>query len=293
MKHFKLLSILLAFILITGFNSDKPAYRLFDSNGKQVKYKKLLKAAENADVILFGELHNNPVCHWLQLELTKDIYNLKNKDLILGAEMFEADNQLILDEYVSGKISQKNFENEAKLWNNYKTDYKPLIEFAKENELIFVANNIPRRYAAIVHKKGFDGLNDLDDEAKKFIAPLPFGYDPELPGYKAMMSMMGGMGKGKGHTNENLPKAQASKDATMAYFITENLQPGKVFLHFNGTYHSNNFEGISWYLKKTFPELIILTISSVEQADIENLDEEYLNQANFIICIPETMTKTY
>ena len=151
-----------------------------------------------------------------------------------------------MDEYLSGDIKQKSFEAEAKLWNNYSTDYKPLVELAKENELRFVASNIPRRYASIVHKGGFEVLGNLSEEAKELIAPLPIEYDAELPCYKGMLEMKGGMG----HVNENLPKAQAIKDATMAHFILEDFNPGSLVIHFNGSYHSDNYESISWYLKK-------------------------------------------
>ncbi|MFV0268454.1 MAG: ChaN family lipoprotein [Draconibacterium sp.] len=168
------------FLVFTAFKTDKPAYLLFDKDGKKVKYEKMLKQIQEVDVVLFGELHDNPISHWLQLELTKDLYELKGKNLVLGAEMFESDNQVILDEYLSGKISQRNFEDEMKLWPNYKTDYKPLVEFAKDSGLYFVATNVPRRYAALVNKNGFEGLEELSDEAKTFLPPLPPAYDSTL-----------------------------------------------------------------------------------------------------------------
>ncbi|MBI9039352.1 MAG: ChaN family lipoprotein [Bacteroidales bacterium] len=174
----KLILLFITFVLFTAMKTDKATYQLFNSEGKQIKYKKLLKAANEADIILFGELHNNPICHWLQLELTKDLFSSKNANIILGAEMFESDNQLIINEYLLGVIKKRNFEKEARLWPNYETNYKPLLEFAKENDLKFVATNIPRRYASIVHSKGFEALNDLEPEAKLFIAPLPIEYDP-------------------------------------------------------------------------------------------------------------------
>lgn len=102
--------------------------------------------------------------------------------------------------------------------------------------------------------------------------------------------MMGGAG---GHVNENLPRAQAVKDATMAYFILKNLKPGQTFLHFQGTYHSDNFEGINWYLKQAAPELKILTINSSEQTNIDTLSAENKNKADYILAIPESMTKTH
>lgn len=285
-------SIILALIVLLsyGMKNDKPAYRFYDSDGKKTKYKKVLKESLEADIIFFGELHNNPVCHWLQLELTKDIFEEKSSSLVIGAEMFESDNQLLIDEYLQDKIAGKNFEREAKLWPNYKTDYKPLLEFAKVNNIDFIATNIPRRYASVVYKKGFEGLDSLTSEAKELIAPLPVKYDPELEGYKSMLEMMGG---GMGHGSENLPKAQAIKDATMAHFILQNMNEASIFIHYNGAYHSKNFEGIVWYIKQQNPELKILTISTEEQASLDSLKTEYQNTADFILVTPENMTKTH
>lgn len=96
-----------------------------------------------------------------------------------------------------------------------------------------------------------------------------------------------------GHGGENLPKAQAIKDATMAYFIHKNLKNNSLFIHFNGSYHSDNFEGIFWYLKQLNTELKIKTISTVEQNSIEKLEVSNKNKADFIIAVPENMIKTY
>ena len=133
-------------------------------------------------------------------------------------------------------IPEAKFEDEARLWQNHKTDYKPLLQFAFEQGIRFVATNVPRRYANLVYRKGFEGLDSLSDEAKKYLPPLPVAYDPELPGYKSMREM-GQMGHGK--VSDNLPKAQAIKDATMAHFILKNWSAGKQLLHFNGAYHSD------------------------------------------------------
>ena len=190
------------FILATLFtvsaSAQKPAYKLFREDGKKVKYEKMMEAAAGADIVLFGEYHTNPISHWLQLEITNDLFEARGSDLILGAEMFEADNQLIMDEYLAGQISEKKFEEEARLWKNYTTDYKPLVLIAKENDLIFVASNIPRRYASMVFKKGVLSLDSLSDEAKSYIAPLPLEYDTSLNCYKQMMGAGGSpMGEAK------------------------------------------------------------------------------------------------
>ena len=249
----------------------------------------MLRQLKDADIVLFGELHNNPIAHWLQIELTKDLYAEEGNNLVLGAEMFESDNQLILDEYLDSLISQRRFEAEARLWKNYKTDYKPLVEFANEKQLRFVATNVPRRYASLVNSEGFEGLENLSDEAKKFLPPLPVKYDSTLNAYKSMLEM-NGMGS---HVTPNFPKAQAIKDATMAHFILENWSPGKLVLHFHGAYHSENFESIYWYLKQENSDLNIVTIHTTAQEDISELEEENHGKADFTICVDEDMTKTH
>ena len=181
--------IILLISLLTGMSAlaQNPAYKLFREDGRKVKYEKMLESASEADIVLFGEYHTNPISHWLQLELTTDLLERKGDNLMLGAEMFEADNQLILDEYLAGWITEAKFEEEARLWKNYMTDYKPLVELAKENELTFVATNIPRRYANMVFKKGVVSLDSLSEEARSYIAPLPLVYDTSLSCYKQLM----------------------------------------------------------------------------------------------------------
>ena len=281
-----LLSVL--FFVFTAFKTDKPAYLLFNKDGKIMNYEKMIKQLEDADIVLFGELHDNPVVHWLEYEVSKDLYDLKGKNLVLAAEMFEADNKVILSEYVDSLISQSNFEAEAKLWPNYKTDYKPLVEFARSKNIPFIATNVPRRYASLVNKSGFEGLNELSAEAKSYLPPLPIKYNPELNCYKSMMKMEE-MGS---HVTPNFPKAQALKDATMSHNILKNWSKGKVLVHFHGAYHSENFESIYWYLKQANPDLKILTIHSVSQSDISDLDKDNTGKADFTICVDENMTKT-
>lgn len=283
MKRYFLLAVLVLNAAVQA--QDKLPYQLYNKEGKKTTYKKLLKAATDAEVVLFGEQHDNALVHWLQLELTKDLAAVK--PLVLGAEMIEADNQKQLNQYLAGQINQKAFDSVARLWPNHKTDYKPLVDLAKEKKFPFIATNIPRKYASLVYKQGFEALNNLTPEEKTWMAPLPIAYDPSLHGYVAMMAMSGG------HGGANLPKAQAVKDATMGYFIAQNLTPGTVFVHYNGTYHSDNFEGINWYLKKDKPAVKIVTIAAVTQKELDSLEKDYLNIADFIIVVDEDMTKTY
>jgi uncharacterized iron-regulated protein len=279
------LTLSLLFSVFIVFGQQQP-YVIYNSKGKKVTYKKLLKAADDSDIILFGEYHNNPISHWLQLELTKGLQ--VNNRLILGAEMFEADNQTALNQYLAGEIDRKGLDTLARLWNNYDTDYAPLVNFAKANNLPFIATNIPRKYASMVFKNGgFTALDGLSDLEKSWIAPLPIPFDATLPQYKKMLDMMGG------HGGTDIVKAQAIKDATMAHFILENYKSGDTFLHYNGAFHSDFHEGILWYLQQQQTDLNYMTISAVSQKEVSKLAEENLGRADFIICVDEDMTTTY
>lgn len=280
------LLISLAFLLISNsiFSQKKP-FVIYNSEGKKVTYKKMIKTLVKNDIILFGELHNNPISHWLQYEVTSDLN--ESKPLILGAEMFEADNQIALSDYLKGQITYKGLDSLARLWKNYKTDYAPLVDFAKEKKLPFIATNIPRRYAKLVFKNGFKALDSLSNKEKEWIAPLPIPFDSDLPTYKNILVMMGE------HGSPELVMAQATKDATMAFFILKSYKKNSLFIHYNGAYHSDNYEGILWYLKKERSELKYATISTVSQDNVNKLLEENQHKADFIICVDINMTKTY
>lgn len=284
MKKFNLFLIFL-WITSMGYSQNKPAYQIFNASGKKVSYQKMLKSMGKVDLVLFGELHDNPIAHWLQLATLQDLH--QKRALTLGAEMFEADNQKGLDDYLAGKITAKELGTQVRLWRNFSTDYKPLLDFAKKNQIKFIATNIPRTYANLVYKNGFQVLDTLSINYKKWIAPLPIEYDASLPGYQNMLKMAAG------HGGDNLPKSQAMKDATMAHFILQNRENDRLFIHYNGSYHSDFFEGIGWYLKRKEPNLKIVTIATAEQKGLKKLETEHKNKANFIIVVDSEMTKTY
>jgi uncharacterized iron-regulated protein len=284
----------LLFILMSGIifpdiemDAEKPAYLLYNQDGEVISYSVLVEKSMESDLIFFGEIHNSAIAHWLQHELVKDLAADTLRTTHIGMEMFEADQQLLIDEYFGGQIAQSSFENEARLWDNYQTDYKPVVEFARESGLRIVATNIPRRYATSVYRQGPDVLEGLSSYSKQWIAPLPVEVDKELSGYKNIAQAV------HGHGGENLVYAQAVKDATMAHFILLNMGAGDRMIHLNGSYHSNNREGIVWYIKDAVSGYEILTINTIVTDDPTDVDPDHLQAADVTLVVPSRMTTTF
>ncbi|MCB0686568.1 MAG: ChaN family lipoprotein [Saprospiraceae bacterium] len=268
-----------------AYSQNKPAYQIFNAKGKRISYGKMKKKLASKDIVLFGEIHNNPIDHWLQLELLQDLFQVRKT--ILGFEMFEADNQEPLDRYLKGELEQIDADSTMRLWGNYHTDYAPLVEFAKMHHIPVIATNVPAQYAKNVYRYGFKALEGLDEKALSYIAPQPMPFDPDLKTYQDILEMMAH------HGTPELVMAQALRDATMAHFILKYYQPGTLFLHMNGTYHSEYYEGILWYLRQSQPTLQYGTIATTDQPSLKKLLEENKGKADFIICVDENMAKTH
>jgi uncharacterized iron-regulated protein len=285
----KLIILLLSLTAFISYAQPKPAYSIFTSEGKETDYGKMLKVLLDADIIFIGETHNCPISHWLEYEIASDVIKKSPKGLVLGAEMFESDNQLLVDEYTQGLISSDKFEAEAKLWDNYWTDYASLLFLAREHGLKFVATNVPRRYASYVKDNGLEALQSLSENARSLMAPLPIPYDKAVQD-EAMfgfMQMMGGKNSGKSYFAE----AQAIKDATMAWFISQNYD--KKFIHFNGNFHSDNKGGIIPYLEQYLPGKTIVTICSARQDSLNSLEKENRGRADFVVVAPTDFPMSY
>ncbi|MBB4077812.1 putative iron-regulated protein [Lewinella aquimaris] len=265
--------------------SNPQAFALYNKKGKEVSFNKMMKDLGDADVILFGEYHDNPIGHWMELEIADRL-----GEYDLGLEMFETDEQDALDRFMTEEITVEELDSIiGGVWPNFKTDYLPLLLKARRDSAAVIATNTPRRYARMVFQRGLVVLQSLPDEDQAFLPPLPPPYDPELPSYKAMVVSSQGMG----HNGENYPKAQAIKDATMAWFIAKNIRAGRTMLHLNGSYHSDDFEGIGWYLRQYKPQLRVVTITTLEQPSVDELLPEFVGKANYTLLVPDNMTKTY
>jgi len=258
-----------------------PSCRLHDGEGFPVSLENAVARLAGADVVLFGELHGVRAVHDLEHALARALHRAWGGRMALGAEMFESDDQLVLDEYLAGLIPHRHLVAEAKTWDGHETDYRPLVDLARENGLRFVATNAPRRYAGLVAREGLEALARLSPEALRLLVPLPIRVDLETPGYREMLALelpMGGMPA----RPENLVAAQALKDATMAHFVSRAVGPGTTLLHVNGAYHSQGRGGICWRLERVRPELRVATVTCVV-GDPARFDAAHRGAGDFVV----------
>ena len=110
-------------------------FSIFDGKGNLVSMEGLLSVFAETDVVFIGENHDDAVAHYLQAEIFKKTFERygSSRNVMLSMEMFERDSQMVLDEYLKDLITEKKFLDDSRPWNNYKTDYRPMVEFAKQN----------------------------------------------------------------------------------------------------------------------------------------------------------------
>jgi len=160
--------------LATADDVTESDYRIYRSDGTPATMAEVRAALASVEVVFVGELHNDPVSHHIEQQVLEGWFDTHGHAAALSLEMFSRDVQYIVDEYLSGLITDTHFQQASSPWSNYKTDYRPLVEFAKAHGLPVIAANAPRRYANMVSRNGRTALASLSDQALSYLAPLPY-----------------------------------------------------------------------------------------------------------------------
>jgi uncharacterized iron-regulated protein len=263
-------------------------YRMFDAKGNSVGIEKIISEIGKSDVVFLGEMHDDATAHFLQAEIfrqTVEKYGA-NRNVALSLEMFERDIQTVVNEYLNDQISEAQFLAASRPWGNYKTDYRPLVETAKEKKLAVIAANAPRRYVNMVSRLGKDSLKGLTPEAKKWLAPLPYNDASEAYARK-FNSLMGQMNDSKTPTAHSpILFSQALWDATMAYSVAQHLKKNKnaLIVHLNGGFHTENRLGTVEQLLKYRPKTKVLVVTLRYEDDFQTFDKsKHTDLGDFVI----------
>ena len=290
--------ILVAFFFIMVFAAaayaqpDAKLYRIYDTQSKkEISISDLVASLQETDILFFGEEHNDSVAHALQFEVFKAM-NEQYGEVALSLEMLVSDDQLVLEEYLKGLITEVNFSKDAVLWNNY-ADYRPLVAYAKEHKLRVLAANAPSRYTNRVTRNGLESLETLSKPAKALLAPLPID-TLTGPYYEKFLGIMGGHNAGMG--NLKIYQSQNLWDATMAYRIGKLARGmrGSKILHLNGRFHSDEKLGTIAQLNRYAPKLRIRNISCFSDERFTDPNwEAFLDLGDYIIITDPEVKRTF
>ncbi|MGM9479250.1 ChaN family lipoprotein [Pedobacter sp. GSP4] len=266
-------------------------YKIYDvKKQKTISLDDIIADMNQADVLFFGEDHNDSIGHYLEAEIFKKLSSKYPQKTALSLEMFHTDVQPEVDEYLAGLISEKNFIKESRAWGNYK-DYKPLIEYAKQHQLKVIAANAATRYSNAVTMNGLKVLENFPKTSFNFLPPLPID-TAQGRYYEKFTETLGGhnMGSMKIYQTQNL------WDATMAWSINKFAKANKgiKILQLNGRFHSDEKLGTLAKLARTNPKLRILNISSFSDNSFTDPDwQKFKNLGDYVIITDPTVKRSY
>ncbi len=285
------LNFLLFLSLTSLAQSYQQHYKIYDTRKKQlISLQDIVKDAGSADVLFFGEEHNDSIGHLLEKEILLRLNEAYPGKVTLSLEMFQTDVQSVLNEYLLDVIGEKNFITEARAWKNYK-DYRPMIEYSKLNRLDVIAANTPSRYTNSVTRLGLGVLNKLPADSRQYLPPLPVD-TAKGRYYKKFTDLLGahGMGAMKIYQSQNL------WDASMAGSIVsynKKHRKNKIF-HVNGRFHSDEKLGAYARVVKQSPKLRALSISCFYDESFKNPDwDKFAGLGDYIVITDPGVKRTY
>jgi uncharacterized iron-regulated protein len=228
----------------------------------EVDFNALVARAVRAEVVYFGELHDDTGTHQLQLALLEAVAK-RREEVVLSLEMIERDVQPLLDAYLADQITEEEFLAGSRPWSNYATDYRPLVEFAKRQGWPVLAANVPRPLAARVSRGGLEALDTLPAPERALVAA-----DLSCPRDRYHARFAETMGSHPGLDEAMITRfyyAQCVKDETMAESIVAALaaRPGSLVLHMNGSFHSDYGDGVPARVARRRPESRTLILSGI------------------------------
>lgn len=265
-KYIKTIALGMA-LLCMGAGAASAAQFSDADSGKELNAAQLAQRLQKYDVVFFGEFHDQGEIHAAEAELLQAMHKLQGDKLALSMEMFEADNQDKLDKFLADDLSEEDFLATSRPWPRYKTDYAPLVNFAKEQKMPVLAANVPRFLAAHVAKNN-GSVAGIEEQYLQFLPKHT--YAPE-GAYKdkfyAQMTSPEAPMKMPPQRLTAVYAAQCLKDDKMAESIAAFSDAHKEMqiLHINGCFHSDAHLGTTQKLEALRPKLKVAVITPLER----------------------------
>jgi uncharacterized iron-regulated protein len=227
-----------------------------------------------ADVVFFGEQHDDPGTHAMQRALLEAL--ARRRPLILSLEMFERDVQPLLDDYLSGRIGEDSLLDRGRPWPRYATDYRPAVEWARFHNWPVIAANIPRPLASAIARGGLEVLDTLGDRRAQAAARFECGRGKYFDNFAETMRahVPGDSDSAKAVALDRYYHSQCLKDETMAESIVRaRTEHGAapLIVHLNGAFHSNYGLGTAERVKRRLPDAKLVVITAIPVASLDGI----------------------
>lgn len=266
----------------------RQAVRIFDRDGNPASWDAMRQGLMGADVIVIGESHGHPLgleaaaCLWDDVLAT-------GADAALLLEFFERDEQVAIDDYLTGVTDEKDFRAAAgRTDGNYPPGHRRMVEAAKAAGQPVFAANAPRRYVRRSSAQGYEKLAGLAYEQQRlFVTP-----DPLVEGkYRDdFFEIMGGGGHGDDagmppDMIEKMYRSQQIWDATMADSIVRTHDAGyRPVVLVVGRFHADFDGGTIQLAHRAEPGLDIRTLSMVT-SDEQTMDPDDVGRADYVLYV--------
>jgi len=236
-----------------------------------LSFASIMEKIADKRVVYVGESHTRNEDHLLQLRVIRAMF-AQNPKLAIGMEMFSREAQPVLDRYVAGELSEKEFLKQSGYFSKWSFDYRlyrDIINFARSHHLPIVALNQEKEIVSKVFKEGASSLTAEE------LTKIPADRDLAIPGYRERITDVFAM-HGQHSTPEQINgffQAQAIWDETMAESVTTflNAHPESRVVVLAGQGHTDKATAI--------PPRVALRLPTILQAVILNSENEALDQA--------------
>lgn len=140
--------------------------------GVYVDESQMLRAVTSARVVFVGETHDNPASHRLELQVLRALSDRYPGRVAMGMEMFTPQQQPVLDRWVRGELSEKEFLRQSRWYDVWGMDfdyYKALLEFARGRRIPVLGLNADMALQNAVRKKN---VSQLSLQSRRELAEL-------------------------------------------------------------------------------------------------------------------------
>ncbi len=276
--------------------TPEPAVRIYDTRARSfVTFRQFADGIASRDLVFFGEQHNDPTTHAAEHAVLAALGE-RRSHVVLTLEMFERDVQALVDQYVAGAISEKDFLAGSRPWDNYPSDYRPMVELARVRGWPVIAANVPRRLASAVSRRGLAVLDTMNARDRGYMAKQ--NVCPKDAYYEKFAETMKGHGAGGGpptaadaaamaQMTDRFYEAQCVKDEAMGEAIADafaRAPKGSVVFQVDGAFHSDFGLGTVERARRRLPKASSVVITAVPVADLAKPEiESHTGKADYVV----------